>query len=133
MSGSGERGSKASTPDEQELIETDKLRYSIRANVAEETEGYSEYSTRMARPSIGLSDINRPHRESYKAEQKVSSKQSFPDFSKEFFAKDDKTACEMLKQDLKHQENALKFREQTNKAMLASLLGRQTCHDDPCN
>jgi len=41
----------------------------------------------------------------------VSTKQSFPDFSKEFHAKDDKTAIEMLKQDLKYQENALKFRE----------------------
>ena len=70
--------------------------------MAEETEGYSAYSTRVMCSSIGLSDINKSQRESYKVEQKASMKQSFPDFSKEFFAKDDKTACEMQKQDLKY-------------------------------
>jgi len=102
--------------------------------VAEEADGYYGYSPGMMRTSVGPSEIDQLRREPYGGEeQSPSTKQGFLDFSGEFSARGGNAARQLLKQDLKHQEDALKFRERTNKAVLASLLGRQTNFNNPCN
>lgn len=97
--------SRSSTPDHQELIEHEKMRFSIRADVADENDDYSNFGDCQERQSI--SDINILHKEFYKEEKS----KNFPEFSKQFFAKNDKDALEKQKNDMKYQENALKFRE----------------------
>lgn len=117
--------SRSSTPDHQKLIENEKMRTTIKAEVAQETHDYSEYSRNMMKTSI--SDINKVQRQSYKEEGRLQGKKDFQEFTKQFFTKDSKAEAERIKNEMKYQENALKFREQTNKARLAALLGRETC------
>ena len=99
--------------------------------MAQETLDYAEYSRNTMTTSI--SDINKVQRQSYKEDGKRQNKKDFQEFTKQFFTKDSKAEAERIKNEMKYQENALKFREQTNKARLAALLGRETCDQQDSN
>jgi len=124
----GDAKSRSSTPDHQKLVENQRIKTTIKVEVAQETLDYAEYSKSLMKTSMTISDINKVQRQSYKEDGRVTKKKGFQEFSKEFFAKDSKAEAERLKNELKYQENALKFREQTNQARLAALLGRETCN-----
>ena len=66
----------------------------------------------MMRTSVGPSELDQLRRGPYDGDiRSPPTKQGFLDFSGEFSASGAKGDRELLKQDLKHQESALKFRE----------------------
>lgn len=55
--------SRSSTPDHQELIENERMRFSVRADVADENDEYANFDDCEERQTI--SDINLLHKELY--------------------------------------------------------------------
>ena len=117
------KGSRDSTPDELDLVEVEKQKIKLRYSIADETDN-EDYTIRES-----ISDINSLYRQSVSGRERPS----FQEFSREFFARDPKEASKIQKENLKYEQNAMRFRESTNKAMLTQLLGRETNFENAYN